>query len=108
MISYFVTQRIHEMGIRVALGASKRNILGLVIGQGLRLALAGVVAGAVSALILMRMLSSLSHLLYGVRASDPTTLPRSRSRWIEVAVSASYLPARRAAKVDPMVALRYE
>ena len=108
VISYFVTQRIHEIGIRIALGANKRNILGLVIGQGLRLALAGVVAGGVGALILMRILSSLSHLLYGVGANDPITFFAVALALLGVAFLACYIPARRAAQVDPLVALGYE
>lgn len=108
VISYSMSQRVREMGIRMALGAEKRDVLRMVIGQGVRLAAAGVAIGGVAALVLTRVLSSFSHLLYGVRASDPLTFLGVSLVLLSAAVLACYVPARHAAKVDPMVALRYE
>lgn len=108
VISYSVTQRVREIGIRIALGAVKRDVLRMVVGQGLRLALAGVAIGAAAAMILTRLLSSFSHLLYGVRTWDPSTFAAVSLVLIGASVLACYIPARRAARVDPMVALRHE
>jgi len=108
VISYSVSQRVHEFGIRVALGAGKQGIFRLVVGQGLRLALAGLAIGAAAALVLTRLLSSFSHLLYGVGASDPLTIVAVSLVLAGVTILACYIPARRAMRADPMVALRHE
>ncbi len=108
VISYSMTQRVHEIGIRIALGAEKQDVFRMVIGQGLRLTLAGLAIGAGAALILTRVLSSLSHLLYGVGASDPLTFLSVSLLLSTVAVLACYIPARRAMRTDPIIALRYE
>lgn len=103
-----MTQRTHEIGIRITLGAEKRTVFRMVIAQGLRLAVAGLAIGAVAALILARLLSSFSHLLYGVGAGDPLTFVAVSLMMTAVVVSACYIPARRAVGVDPMTALRHE
>jgi predicted permease len=108
VISYSVSQRVHEIGIRMALGAEKRGIFHMVIGQGLRLAAAGLLIGAAAALILTRLLSSFSNLLYGVTPTDPITFLSVAALLTAVAALACYLPARRAVRVDPIIALRYE
>jgi putative ABC transport system permease protein len=92
----------------MALGAEKLNIFHLVIRQGLRLALVGLAIGTAAALIFTRVLSSFSHLLYGVGPSDPVTFVVVSLTLIGVSILACYIPARRAAAVDPIVALRYE
>lgn len=106
VISFSVTQRIQEIGIRMALGAERQNIFRMVIGHGLRLVLIGLAIGAGVALLLTRLLSSFTHLLYGVRSSDPLTFIAASIVLIGVAILACYIPARRATKVDPLDTLK--
>ena len=103
LVSYLVSQRTREIGVRVALGASRRQVLGLVLRQGARLAIAGVVVGLAGALALARLVASL---LYGVGAFDPLTFAAVPLVLTSVALLATYGPARRATRVDPLIAMR--
>ena len=108
VISYSVSQRSREIGIRMAVGAERRDVLRMIIEQGLRLVAAGVLIGAGVALLLARLLSAFSRLLYGVRANDPVTFMGVLFVLVGVSVLACYFPARRASRLDPTVALKCE
>jgi predicted permease len=111
VLAYTVSQRTHEIGIRMALGANRGNVLKMIVRQGMTLAVLGVILGLAGAYVLTKYLESwvsLSKMLFGVKVSDPLTYGVIAGLLIVVALIACYFPARRATKVDPLVALRYE
>jgi len=105
VVAYSVTRRTQEIGIRVALGAQRSSVLRLVLGEGARMAVLAVVIGIGVSLAITRLMSSL---LFGISATDPLTFAAVAALLSGVALLASYIPARRATRVDPLVALRYE
>jgi putative ABC transport system permease protein len=105
VISYVVSQRTHEIGIRIALGAQQRDVLRLMLGEGMKMALLGVSIGIAVALGLTQLMV---NILFGVSATDPLTFLGVATLLVVVALVACWIPARRATRVDPLVALRYE
>jgi ABC-type antimicrobial peptide transport system permease subunit len=105
VISYLVGQRTHEIGVRIALGARRRDVLALILSQGARLTFLGIAIGVAASLGLTRLMS---RMLYGVSASDPLTFVCVAAILALVALAACYIPTRRAMRVDPTVALRHE
>src|SRR6267378_5013693 len=105
VMAYSVSQRTREMGIRISVGAKQGDVLKLILGQGLTLAVIGIIGGLIIALAVTRLSA---HLLYGVSATDPVTFTGIALLLLGVALTASYFPARRATKIDPMIALRMD
>jgi putative ABC transport system permease protein len=105
VMSYSVTQRTHEIGIRMAIGARPRDVFTMIMGHGMKLALIGVVLGLAGAFALTRLMASM---LFGVEATDATTYGAIAALLIGVSLLACYLPGRRATKVEPTISLRYE
>jgi putative ABC transport system permease protein len=103
--AYSVAQRTREIGIRIALGSPRGSVLGLILGQGMRLGVIGVTLGIAGAVLATRLLETM---LYGVSGSDPVALGAAGTLLLGAALLASWLPARRASRVDPIVALRQE
>lgn len=104
-LSYQVRRRNHEIGLRMALGANPRDVLKLVVGEGMAVALTGIIIGLIGSFVLTRLMA---QLLYGVAAADPLTFALTALLIAAVTLLACIIPARRAMRVDPMVALRYE
>jgi putative ABC transport system permease protein len=105
VMAYFVSQRVREIGIRMALGAQRDDVLKMVVWQGMSLALIGVLLGVGVSFVVANLLSGL---LFGVSAHDPLTMIAFAALLVTVALTANYIPAYRATRIDPMVALRYE
>src|SRR5262249_33594529 len=105
VVAYTVAQRTKEIGIRVALGAAPRDVLGMILSDGMRVAIAGIALGTAAALALSRALSTL---LYGIEATDPMSFAAAPAGLLLLTLAASYIPARRATAVDPIGALRQE
>jgi predicted permease len=108
VMAYSVSQRTHEIGIRMALGANRRNVLKMILSQGMTLTVIGVALGLTGAYVLTKYLESLTSMLFGVKPRDPLTFAVIAALLTVVAFIACLIPARRATKVDPLVALRYE